>query len=314
MILVSEIIEDAKRVFGHCAEKILFRWITDAVQLLANKGEVDPLVGHMDMCVVGSCISLPTFVETVLAVNLCGHPTQGRDEFFSYHLNGPGDHGCGCSWEWVNTGSFPTYRDIICPSKLIAFVEEEEDAGSMLKVLGYDEQNRPLRTKIADTWMDGHLVPTIFNYALPASTDPVVSRITQVIKDRTVANVRLSSFDNSTGTGTLLGIFEPNETKPLYRRIKVCGGNEWVRIAYRKKSLDIVSLDDVILLHSRPALILAMHAIQKYREADLGLAVQFEAQATRLLSERESVITAPVGMPIQVVDLTSKLGAWDDID
>ena len=115
MLLVSEIWEDAKVAFGHCNETRLFNQITDAVELLANKGEIDVLVGYVDLCVTAQCITLPREVETVLAVNIGGHPALGHDELFSFHLNGPGDFSKSCNYDWFNTGSFPTYRDLPCP-------------------------------------------------------------------------------------------------------------------------------------------------------------------------------------------------------
>lgn len=313
MILVEEIWDEAKDIFGHCSEKKLFRWISDSVELLANKGEIDPLVGYVDLCVDGQCVTLPREVETVLAVNIGGHPALGRDELFSFHLNGPGDFTCPCNFSWFNTGSFFTYRDLKCPSKLVAFLDSEEDEGKILKIFGFDDQNRPLRTKIGANWEDGYRVPTIFGYALPDSTAPIISRITGIVKDFTVANIRLSSFDNSTSTGTLLGIFEPDETKPRYRRIRLGQGCEFVRLCYRKRSVEVRSLKDRILLHSRPALILAMQALKKYREFDLGTALQMEAQATRLLTERENCLTSPVSNPIQV-EMGTGISSEDDVD
>ena len=315
MLIVEDVWEEATEVFGICNERKLLKYITDAVQLLANKGEIDPLVGYVDICVDGDCITLPREIQTVLAVNIAGNPSVGRDELWNFHLNGPGDCGQSCNWEWINSGNFYTYRDLQCPAKLIAFLDSAEDEGKLLRVFGHDLHNRPLRTKVGDTWEDGYRVPQIFGYALPASTDPVVSRITGIVRDRTVANVRLSSFDGSTSTGTLLGIFEATETRPQYRRIKISRSCPWVRICYRKRTLELLSRNDRILLHSRPALVLAFHSLRKYREGDLALAVQFEAQATRLLTEQESVLTAPVAHLIQIHDKTGmKLNCWDDVD
>lgn len=315
MIIVNEIFDEAANIFGFCDEKILLKRITESVELLAGKGDIDPLVGYLDLCVAGQCITLPNLVETVYSVSICGHPARGRDEQFAFHINGPGEHGCGCDFSWVAGSNYPTYRDLQCPAKLIAFVENQEDEGKELRVYGLDDQRRPLRTNANGTWSDGILIPTIFSYALPASTDPTVSLITHIVKARTVANIRLSSFDNSTTTGTLLGIMEPNETKPSYRRIKINRCAEWVRIHYRKRSLELVSTDDIILIHSRPALILAMFALKKYLEADIATAVQFEAQATRLISEREAILTAPINSPIQVEDRnTIKLLCGEDLD
>jgi len=315
MLTVAEIWDESKEIFGHCDEPKLLRQISEAVLLLTDKGEIDTLVGYVDVCVSESCITLPREVETVLAVNIGGRPALGHDELFSFHLNGPGDFNQTCNFDWFNTGSFPTYRDLRCPAKLIAFLDKEEDEGATLRVFGFDNQNRPLRTQVNGVWEDGLLVPTIFGYALPASTDPVVSRITDIVKSRTAGNIRLSSIDSSTSSGTLLGVYEPDETHPRYRRIRISRNSDWARLCYRKRTADVFSQNDRIMIHKRLALILAMQAVKKYREFDLGLALQFEAQATRLLTERESVLTSPVGNPVQVEDRNGmQLRGEDDID
>jgi len=310
MLIVEDIWDEALTIFGSCAEKKLLRRITDSVELLANKGEIDALVGMVDLCVDGKCVTLPREVETVLAVNMGGRPALGRDELFSFHLNGPGDFGTPCTYTWENVGNFPTYRDIRCPTKLVAFLDRPEDSGKALRVYGFDEQNRPLRTEANGEWTDGYLVPTIYGYAIPEAGAPTISRITWIDKALMVGNVRLSSFDNSSSSGTLLGVFEPDEVRPQYRRIKLHRGCEWVRLCYRRRSLELRSRADRILLHSRPALLLAMRALKKYEEFQLGEAVGFEAQATRLLTERESVLTSPTANPIQVNDRNS--GRSDD--
>lgn len=296
-------------------------WVSDCIELLSNKGEIDPLVAFVDLCVTGECITTPREVETILALNICGHPALGHDVLFSFHLNGPGDrsHG-GCNLDWFDIGNFPTYRDISCTSKLIAFLDNPEDAGKHLRVFGFDEQNRPLRTQEGNVWRDGLLVPMIFGYALPDAGAQSVSRITQIQKDRTVANVRLSSFDNSTSTGTLLGIFEPDETVPLYRRFKISrGGNNkceatWVRLCFRKRTARVYNLNDRIYLHSRMALILALRALKAYDDYDLAQGNAFEANATRLLTEKESVLTGIGIMPVQVEDRNAISDKSDYLD
>ena len=57
MFLASHIIEDAETIFGFKRGEKLFLWITDAVELLAQKGEIDPLVGFVDLCVDGGCVT-----------------------------------------------------------------------------------------------------------------------------------------------------------------------------------------------------------------------------------------------------------------
>lgn len=302
MLIVNDIWDEAKKIFGHCNEPKLFNQISDSIELLANKGEIDPLVGYVDICVTGQCVTLPREVETPLAVNIGGHPSLGHDQLFSFHLNGPGDFQQTCEFSWFDVGNFPTYRDLACASRLIAFLDNEEDEGAELWVFGFDNENRPLRTQVNGVWRDGILIPTVFGYALPDADAQTVSRITGIVKARTVGNIRLSSFDNSSGTGTLLGVYEPDETLPLYRRIRIARCTSHIRLHYRRRTARVYSVNDRILLHSRLALLLAMRAVKFYDDADLPNGNAYEANATRLLTEKESVISTPVGNPIQVID------------
>lgn len=314
MIIVEEIWEEAKKIFGHCNEPKLRRQITDSIELLSTSGEIDPLTGAVDICVDGNCVTLPREVETPLAVNICGRPAHGRDFLFSWHLNGPGDRDCGCTWTWADGGQFPTYKDLKCPAKLVAQLDDERDSGKLLRVFGFDVQNRPLQTKTGDIVEPGLRVPTIFGYALPSAQDPVVGRITGIVKDLTFGNVRLSSFDSSTSTGTLLGIFEPDETKPQYRRIRISPSGSWVRIVYRKRTYEITSIHDRILIHSRPAMLLAMRAFKWYDDGDLANGNLYEANAVRLLTQKEWTLGTPARSPLQVDDRNSISDKCDYVD
>lgn len=308
MLFVNEVWDDAKEVFGHRNEPKLFRQISDSVQLLANKGEIDPLVGYVDLCVTENCATLPREIETVLACNIGGHPALGRDALFSFHLNGPGDFDRPCGYTWTDTGTFPTYRDLACPSKLVSFLDRTEDEGVELRVFGFDQEQRPLRTEENGVWTDGYVVPTIFDVSVPETGAPTVGRITSIRKGPSVGNIRLATFDISSSSGTLLGVFEPTETDPQYRRIKLSQNCGWVRLCFRRRTLELVSTSDRIYLHSRLALQLAMRAVKKYSESNIPEALQFEAHATRILTERESVLQSPVANPIQVSDRVTALG------
>lgn len=319
MFLVKEIFAEAKKIFRVCDETLLFEKISDAIELLANKGEIDPGIGYLDICADASaCLTLPREVETILALNLDGHPTIGRNPLHTFHLNGPGDF--LTVWRsWTDVGNFPTYRDLPCPGKLVAYLDSQEDENKELRVFGHDDQNRPLRTQVGGVWSDGYLVPTVFGFALPDANAPTISRISHVVKANTVADVRLSSFDNSSTvnstTGTLLGIFEPNETKPLYRRIKIWRKACWVRICYRKRTYRVFSQYDRILLHSRLALILAMRAVRFYDDTDIANATTYEAHAVRILTEKESTLEGPALTPIQVDDRNSiKNSGFDEVE
>lgn len=313
MFQVRDVFEDARKIFRHCTEDLIFQRLGDAIELLTIKGEFDPLLGYVDICIVDQCITLPREIEQVLAINLDGKPVIGKNPFHTFHLNGPGDF-LNDRFSWTDIGQFPTYRDLPCPGKLISFVDKEVDQGIELRVFGFDDQNRPLRTLINGVWEDGHIVPTIFGYAVPASSDPVVSRITSIVKERSAGDIRLSSLDNSSTSGTLIGIFEPDETIPEYRRIRLGYRAKWARVTYRKRTYRVTSMNDRILLHNRLALILAMRAVQFWHDTDMENATAYEAHAVRILTEKEMSIEGPMSTPIQVQDRNSiKNPGYDDI-
>lgn len=304
MFVVSDIYDEAKRIVGNCSDEKLFRVLGDAVSLIANKGEFEGWKGWIDICTNGGqCVTLPREVETVLAVNLGGKPTLGYDQLFNFHLNGLGDCRGTSEWAWQDQGKFhSTYRDLLEPAKLVAYLQNQSDTNSELIVYGYDYQGNRLRRLVNGEWLDGYQVPTIFGYALPDSDAPDIARITGVKKERTDGSVRLSTIDDSGSTGTLLAVYEPDETLPQYRRIKLYRSCSWVRIAYRKINPTFYTKSDHVPLKSRLAFLLAVRAWKYYSEADVANAHSYEADAARLEIEAQ-VASEPINFfPPQVLD------------
>lgn len=303
MFQVTDVYDEAKAIFGACDDERLFRWITDAIQLVCNKADFEGWICYVDLCVDGQCVTLPREVEAPIAVNIGGTPTLGRDQLFSFHLNGQGDCKEAVSYSYQDRGGFPTYRDIIEPSKLIAFVDKEEDEGKELRVYGYDSDGLPVRQKVGNVWQDGWLIPTLFGYSVPDSEMPKFARIVRVRKAVTAGALRLSTLDDSGLTGLTLGIYEPDEVEPWYRRIKLGKTASWIRLAYRKASPTIKSRYDRIPMRSRRALLLAMKALRFYEDDDIAMAHAFEVDAARLEKEASDVAETPTASPLQVVDL-----------
>lgn len=310
---VTDIFDEAKKIVGSCGEDTFYRWITDAVALITNKMDPEGLKGFLDICTTGgNCVTLPRQVETVLAVNIGGRPTLGKSQLFSFHLNGPGDCRGSCSWEWSDQGGFYfTYKDLVEPSKLVAYLQRTEDTGSKLIVYGYDDAGNRLRHQVSGQWIDGYPIPTIYGYAIPDSAMPKVGRIEGVVKDKTVGSVRLSTIDDSGATGTLLGVYEPDETLPQYRRIKLQRNCGWVRIAYMRGAPTISAKADRIPLKSRTAFLLALRALKMYNDQSLGEAMQYESNALRMEVEAQDNSECPTFHPIQVVDLNNLMDKTD---
>ncbi|HYG24437.1 MAG TPA: hypothetical protein VEH04_16790 [Verrucomicrobiae bacterium] len=315
MVLVENIWDEARQIVGNSNDQVVFKRITDAVELLANKGDWDPLMGTLDICVSGRTIALPREVETVLAVNMVGQPAIPRDQLFSFHINGPGECGPELAWQWMDLGEACVYREIECPSKLIGFCAEAEDANCELWVEGEDVNGNLVRTKVGNTWVNGWKVPVFPNYqALPADA-PVFSRITRVRKPVTAGPVRLSTVDNDENFGLLLGIFQSDETAPRYRRIRISQSVAFVRIFFRRREFVVRSKKDLIPLHNSQAVLMMLRALKAYATpGEFPNGEAFESTAMRWLSEEQYTRTAPVIHPIQVHDATPLNDPSDSIE
>lgn len=311
MYRVIDVIDDAKKILGACDDAKFFRRLGDAVSLIVNKGDFEGWKGWLDICTTGGgkCITLPREVETVLAVNICGRPAMGFGTLFNFHLNGPGDCGCSCEFSWQDQGQWhSTYRDLVTPAKLVSYLQTEEDNSAQLTVFGYDSNGQVLRHQENGVWANGYRVPTIYGVAVPDEGAPTVARITGIFKAKTVGSIRLSTIDDSGTTGVTLGVYEPDETLPQYRRIKINRCAPWVRIAYRKTTPIFASRYDHIPLKSRIALLLAVTATKHYDEFKFAEAHAAEADAARMEIEAQDKAEPTTTVnPIQVVDRSQSL-------
>jgi hypothetical protein len=313
-VTVSDIYEDVRLILGACSESFLFRKITDAVEVLANSGDFDPLIGFVDICVTDRLVTLPREIDIPLAVNIGGKPTIGRGMGFRFHLNGLGDCDTPCEWSWDDQGLVPTYADIATPAKLVAAVHAEEDENSELRVYGYDDSGIWVRTKEGSDWKNGYLVPTVFGVSLPDVGAPTFSRVVRIRKARTIAPVRLSTLDISSNTGALLGAFAYDETDPQYRRIKLNRDCDWVRVMFRRRVFKISAQDDLIPLPSQVSILMMIRAMKFYDDGDLARATACEATARRWITEAQDVHAPDLPMPMQVNDRADMFDKRDNLD
>lgn len=291
---ISQIINEAKDVLGRCDDQAVYRRITDAVRLANNSGKFDAALGQMDICVCDGCVTLPADVATVLAVNNCGFPTMMRDQWFQYHMNGPGVQKYVDLGYTDEMGAFPTFKDPSAPVKLIASVENPKDSGKSLRVFGYDGEGKRIYTEGADGVLeDGFLVPMVYGFTLPNPSAPAVGRIDRIQKDETNGFIKLIAIDETDSTPhTLIGYYLPWETNPTYRRIRVPKEN-WVRLKYRKKDLEVRGVQDWINIDNREALLLLIRAVKLRLDNQFELARTAENEGMRLLSNEAEALRPP---------------------
>jgi hypothetical protein len=329
MFQVNDVYDEAKKIFGACDDVQLFKWMGDAVSLICNKADLEGWKGYLDICTSGCsckdtstcnspagcgrrCVTLPREVQTVIGVNVAGQPVLGRDQLFEFHLNGPGSCRTVCEWAWTDQArNHSTYRDIVTPAKLVAYLQLPDDNGLQLVVYGFDSKGQVLRRFENGAWQNGYRVPTIYGYAIPDADAPLIARITGVFKDRSAGSVRLSTIDDSGTTGVLLGVYEPDETLPQYRRIKLNRSCNWVRIAYLKSNPLFYSKYDHIELASRVGFLLGMQARKNYKDLKYDDAHTCESDAARLEIEAQQKMEPPTFMPPQVLDMSQPRDKYD---
>lgn len=310
MVRVLDIWDECKKIVGNNSDAFTFRRITDAVELLANKGDFDPLLGSLDICVTSKIVTLPPEVETILALNMIGCPAAARDELFQFHLNGPGTCGQAIRYEWMDLAEACTYRELACPGQLYGYCVDPADENCEFWIYGLDESQNVIRTETPGGWRDGWKVPVFrAHQALPADA-PIFSRITRVQKPVTVGPLHLTTVD--AGTEVLLGVYQAKETVPNFRRIQLSTCVPWVRIKFRRRTFEINSRYDLIPLHSSQAVIMMLRALKAYDSpGGLPEAEAFEATAVRWLTEEQYSRNSPVAHPIQVLDAAPLIDSYD---
>lgn len=309
MIPVEDILEEAQQITGNDRQDFLFKRITDAVELLANKGDFDPTFGYLDICVNNCVVALPPEVETPISTNMAGNPAVARDELFKFHLNGPGEGGPTLEWEWVNQGDACLYREITTPTKVIGSAALESDNNCEMWVYGWDQNQNWVRTEASPgVFVDGWKVPVFFMTGALPDNAPTFSRITRVRKASTNGPIQLNQID-----GTKLAVYQSWHTEPQFRKIRISQPVPWVTIAFRKRVFKVTSQFDLLPVNNSQAVLMMLRAIQKY-PTDPATAETLEATAVRWATEEQHTSNPSVMHPLEVHDLNSLVDQTDYLD
>ena len=236
-MFVSEIYDESKIVLGRCDQNVVFKRISDAVKLANNQGKFDATLGIIDLWVTNGFITLPPEVYTILGVNHDGWPTLIRDQWYQFHVNGTGLE----RWQpWTFTdelGPVCTFNDPQVPCAISAIVEQAVDSNCLVRVFGWDLSGKRIYTPdpVTGDLVDGFLVPTTYGYQTSNPDQPPIARIDRVQKAATQGYVQLFASDpNNVQPTIMIGYYQPWETVPAYRRIRV-PNCLWVRIKSKRK-------------------------------------------------------------------------------
>lgn len=214
-----------------CHDSDKFRYQIDTViRQLMKRGAWFGTEVLARFCIYGCDLVLPRHVETVLGAKPCNGMIDIKNNWYSI-VGGMFD----CSDLWgpgvlIENGTTPCFSSVSGTSgKRIAYhVVHNDDVGKKVKVYGKFYGGQPIQEKVNGVWEDGITITAqqAGGNSLPAMTpaESLISEITHVVKDATSGMSYLYEYGedaNAVFALRMLGAYEPNETNPMYRRMKL---------------------------------------------------------------------------------------------
>lgn len=313
LVTLGQVISGSKSdaILGISERSKIVDYIRRALDLAVYKGNLDPTLGKLDVC-SDDCgvVTLPSFVGTVLQVNLGGHPTIFRSYWYEFHVNGFGSR-CGpkCGYTSDDMMWSPVIQDLKEWSVLAALCEDTIDGNGSLKLVVegeiMDANGNPkeaLTIPASGPSSAGVEITLLNGIASTDSSAPTHFRkITRVTKPVTRGYVKLIAFPmRQMALSVNVGYYAPNETNPRYRRIKVGARCKWVRIIYRRTELPLVNDWDVLPIASYQAMLDLIKSIRLSDSNNPDAAEVYMNRAVRLMNEIQSVEAGSTYAPMQV--------------
>ena len=293
-MIVNDILDDAKEIFGICEGTKLNARITQAIELLSNESQWDAGLGYVTLnSDEEGVVALPRDIEVPLGVNLDGFPAFSRDRWFQFHINGPGQFTRidGLRRMWDDQGDFATIIDLTEASFLTLTAISINDAAASITIFGRDENGNELRTGA-----NRGIILTA-----GGTTAVKVLCVETVSKSVTNDSLELRNQTNN----DLLGLYFADQTSPTVRRVRF-PKNTTVTIQYRRSNLLIKSVNDFIPLDSHLALVAAMKSVKNLFN-DNEAKQQFWIEAATKIAEKEQETRNPRSpTPPQVMYFSSR--------
>lgn len=311
IVTLSQVIAGSKSdaILGISDRTLIIDYIRRALDLAVYKGNLDPTLGKMDVC-ADECgvVTLPSFVGTVLQVNVGGHPTAFRSYWYEFHVNGFGNR-CGpmCGYSDDLMWS-PVFQDLREWSVVAALCEDAIDGNGSLKMIVegemMDAAGNPkdaYTIPVSGPSRAGVEIPLVHTWASTDAVPTYFRKITRVTKPVTRGYVKLIAFPiRQMALSVNVGYYAPNETAPRYRRIKVGCSCKWVRIIYRRTELPLVNDYDVLPIASYQAMLDLIKSVRLSDSNNVDVAEIYLQRAVRLMNEIQSVESGHTYTPMQV--------------
>lgn len=294
---LSRVIEGSKSdaILGIADRTTIIDFINRGIELYADRANWDIWIDNIDVCSDGcGLVTLPSFVDTPLQVNIGGYPTTFRNEWFNFHVNGPGDCACGplCGFS-DDRGWSPVFQDLKGWSMVAAICEDAIDGNGTLEMIvegntkdRMQNNKEALTIPVSGPSSAGVKIPLLLNWANTDDAFTYFSQITRVTKPVTRGYVKLIAFPiGQMAQAVTIGYYGPNETNPLYRRIRVGASCRWVRVRYRMAQRPLVNDYDIVPIASYQAMLDLIKAVRLSDSNNVDASEAYLAKALRLVTE-----------------------------
>jgi len=277
MLQAGDVFQEVKEVLGRCDSAYVYRVMSDAIELLANKQPQtgpawQPLLIYVNLPVTqGYYITLPSQVETALRVNMNKSPAFPRAQLYEFTMNGPGSDDLELGFSWQERGDTPIQQPIPFPTRLALKCDSANDAGAELQLL-------VVLNDQTEQWVTYGAATTL----LIQGPDNVID-VAMCSKPVTVAPLRLY-----TAAGAHLADYQPQDTIPRFQRLKLSQKASSVRVLAKRKTAAVSLPTDVIPLGSKMAIVMMAKAIQLFKQDHYQEGATCEVQAIHFLDEDQT--------------------------
>src|SRR5215472_10761385 len=277
MLQAGDVYSDVKEVLGRCDSAYVYRVMSDAIELLANKQPAtgpawQPLLIYVNLPVTqGYYVTLPAQVETALRVNINRNPAYPRAQLYEFTMNGPGSEDLETGWSWQERGDTPIQQPIPFPSKLALRCDATNDAGAELQLLVVMQDQ-------SEQWVTYGAATSL----LIQGPDNIID-VAMASKPATIGQLHLY-----TAAGVHLADYQPNDTVPRFQRLKLSQKASSVRVLAKRKTSAVTQPSDVIPLSSKMAIVMMAKAIQLYKQDHYQEGATCEVQAVHFLEEDQT--------------------------
>ena len=328
LITLSDVIPIARRFVdagAACDRETWLDAIHEANQRLVVKADWPWTTMLVRARVDRDTFPLPREIESIRAVNVDNSPATAESAYFQFMSAGPGEAKswtAGVSTNLEDRGMFPTMYDL--PSlerpagcsvndvewsadglRIMAFSDKPADSMLSVSVRGRDKFNAPMPDETLQIvpWagVEGALQGDL---AQKPGTAATYRELLSWTKPVTAGHVSLYAVDPATSRMWFLAKAHPHDTAPAWRRYAIrnlpCSGANVLFLGKIKAIRPRVDTD-VMPVQNLAAVKLMLQAIAFENAGDLRKAVEFEANATRLLMEQK-VDHDESGPRVQVID------------